>query len=92
MYFLYRQIRRFTNLKSLFQFLFDDYYYITWGILQTEIHQMVYLGLYTEFSLFSILFLTEQFRNGALSVTHQRMITITLRGVYCRQKYTKWFI
>ena len=32
------------------------------------------------FSLFSILFLTEQFRNGALSVTHQRMITITLRG------------
>ena len=70
MYFLYRQIRQFTNLKSLFQFLFDDYYYITWGILQTEIHQMVYLGLYTEFSLFSILFLTGQFRNGALSVSH----------------------
>ena len=46
------------------------------------------IDLYTEkyrefqarFSLFSILFLTEQFRNGALSVTHQRMITITLRG------------
>ena len=41
-----------------------------------------YREFQARFSLFFILFLTEQFRNGALSVTHQRMITITLRGAY----------
>ena len=50
------------------------------------VQYIVYTEKYREFqarfSLFSILFLTEQFRNGALSVTHQRMITITLRGIW----------
>ena len=43
------------------------------------IHTEKYREFQARFSLFFILFLTEQFHNGALSVTHQRMITITLR-------------
>ena len=44
------------------------------------IHTEKYREFQARFSLFFILCLTYQFRNGALSVTHQRMITITLHG------------
>ena len=38
-------------------------------------HTEKYREFQAKFSLFSIFFLTEQFRNGALSVTYQTMIT-----------------
>ena len=46
-----------------------------------------YREFQARFSIFFILFLTEQFRNGALSVTYQRMITMTLRDILIYDLY-----